>query len=624
MPSKLGCRDELGLALTFLRWVKGWTQEQLVEAAGVSLSGLRALEQGKRRQPTLKTLGPVTAALEVDLASVAEVVAFIRGLRSGAVARAAGGTEPGSSPAMTAAFVFRRKVAAAVIAASGCGDPGAAHSSREAGRRQTPKVGSGEEVGLAITFLRWIKEREQEDLAIASGVPLNVLQALEQGRRRQTPPALMSILAVLGVGLADLARVVALVRKLRRSQRVALPPRARPLEALPQAWAPALRSRLTDLLWTEVQRTSAGGTASTPVDARRQASALWPLLSDCPPEALRGLVAQVAEFQTPSFCELLCTESLRAAGDNARRTRQLAELAVTVAERAGGTEGFRSRLRGFARAHLANAERVVGDNLPAADETFERALAEWHAGAADDPGLLNAARVLSLEASLRRAQRRLPDALAALGEGLKIDRWGETPALLLGKARALIELGEFEASVKQLQQAAACIDGEREPRGLYVVEGLFVFCLCRLEQYSAAEKRLPKLRELAQYHWLDLLRVSWQEGSIAAGLGRADEALPILMRVRAEFMGLNNAYDVALVTLELAEVHAALGHTAEVKALARESAPIFQSQQVHREAQRALALFCRAAEEDRVTRELLCSLTTYLHRARHYPQLRFV
>ncbi|HVR08571.1 MAG TPA: hypothetical protein VMW75_11035, partial [Thermoanaerobaculia bacterium] len=96
---------------------------------------------------------------------------------------------------------------------------------------------------------------------------------------------------------------------------------------------------------------------------------------------------------------------------------------------------------------MANGRRVAGEDLPAADEELERSLALWRTGAAEDPGLLNAARVLGLEASLRRAQRRLPEALALIDQALAIDSWGETPALLLAKARALVELGEFEASI---------------------------------------------------------------------------------------------------------------------------------------------------------------------------------
>jgi tetratricopeptide (TPR) repeat protein len=377
------------------------------------------------------------------------------------------------------------------------------------------------------------------------------------------------------------------------------------------------------LLHAEVQPTAAVGAASAPEEKRRQLSALWSIMAGCAPEAQLELVRQVAELQTAGFCELLCEESLAAAGDSAQRARRLAELAAAAAELVRGTAGFCSRLRGFAGVHVGNALRVEGRDLPAAGATLDGALVAWEAGAGDDPGLLNAARVHGLTASMRRAQRRLPEALAALDEGLRIDRWGETPALLLAKARALVELGEFEASIEQLQQAVPWIEGE--PRQLYVVENLLVLNLCHLGQHEAAERRLPRLRQLALRlgNQLDLLRVDWLAGKVAAGLGRPDEALALLLRVRGEFMAEKNFYVAALLTVELAEVHAGLGHTAEVKALARESAPIFEDQQVHREAQRALAVFRQAAEEERVSDELLRSLIVYLYRARHDPQLRF-
>lgn len=305
------------------------------------------------------------------------------------------------------------------------------------------------------------------------------------------------------------------------------------------------------------------------------------------------------------------------------RAGHLAELAVAAAARAAGTEGFRSRLRGFAGVHLANAWRVAGRDLPAAADSFERAKADWNAGTDHDAGLLNASRVLGLEASMRRDQRRLPEALAALEEGLRIDRWGETPTLRLAKARLLIELEEYEASIEDLRLTVLCLDGGHEPRRLYVVENMLVFSLCRLGQYAAAEQHLPGLGQLAQGNRLDLLRVDWLGAMVAAGLGRREEAVALLQQVRDEFLALRNAYDAALVTLELAEVHATLGHTTDVKALARESAPIFVDQQIHREAQRALALFHQAAEEEEATGELLRRLIAYLHRARHDPQLRY-
>jgi DNA-binding XRE family transcriptional regulator len=173
MPSKFGDRDDLGLALTFLRWLKGWTQEQTVAAAGVSLQGLRALEQGRRRRPTLKTLGLITSALGSDLASVAEVITLIRRLRDGAVVSAAsgGGFAWTSGLTMNAAFDFRRKVTDAALAAAGCGGPVPA-AGRKTVRQQAPGVGGGEELGLAITLLRWLRKWEQEDLAAEAGVPI--------------------------------------------------------------------------------------------------------------------------------------------------------------------------------------------------------------------------------------------------------------------------------------------------------------------------------------------------------------------------------------------------------------------------------------------------------------------
>jgi hypothetical protein len=82
-------------------------------------------------------------------------------------------------------------------------------------------------------------------------------------------------------------------------------------------------------------------------------------------------------------------------------------------------------------------------------------------------------------------------------------------------------------------------------------------------------------------------------------------------------------YDVALVTVERAELHASLGQTAEVKALVRESAPVFEAEGVPREARRALALFRRAAEQDQASLAFIHGLLAYLERARRDPQLRF-
>lgn len=140
----------------------------------------------------------------------------------------------------------------------------------------------------------------------------------------------------------------------------------------------------------------------------------------------------------------------------------------------------------------------------------------------------------------------------------------------MGKAKALEELGQHEAALALLPQAESQLDSQREPRNLFVVRGLQVFNLCHLGRHAEAELALADQRALATRlgNQLDLLRVDWGQGKVAAGLGRSGE-VDALGRVRAAFMAQGNAYDTALVTLELAEVHAALGHTSEVKALAQ-------------------------------------------------------
>jgi hypothetical protein len=165
--------------------------------------------------------------------------------------------------------------------------------------------------------------------------------------------------------------------------------------------------------------------------SRREAPALWERFRACSQAGQSDVAREAAEFQTAGFAELLCEQSRNAAGESAARARHLAGCAVLVAAAVPGSEGSRSRLGGYARAHLSNAERVGGD-LNQADRTLSGGKELWQAGAGDDPGLLNAARVLHLEASLRREQRRLGEALALLDQALAIDRWGETPSLLIG------------------------------------------------------------------------------------------------------------------------------------------------------------------------------------------------
>jgi tetratricopeptide (TPR) repeat protein len=178
-------------------------------------------------------------------------------------------------------------------------------------------------------------------------------------------------------------------------------------------------------------------------------------------------VRQAAAFQTPGFAELLCEERRTAAADSAARAGHLATCAVAAAAAVPAGEAPRPRLEGYCRFHLGNAARVGGD-LEEADRELAHAENLWTAGAGDDSGLLNEARVLHIQAALRREQRRLPEALALLDRALAIDGWGETPKLVMSKAKALEELGQHDDAIALLLEASAQLDGKPESRDLWV------------------------------------------------------------------------------------------------------------------------------------------------------------
>jgi transcriptional regulator with XRE-family HTH domain len=613
----------LGKVVTILRVICGWNQRQLGDAAGVSGATISRYEDGTRSAP----VGRLAAAMGFPPHLVERTLSFLRWAHAAQGSRlAAGGNDLPARIDVAAGELglwledlAREGLAPAIAAAQGLA--AAVPVWWQKARAGSDRGPGNTALGQALVVLRVIRGWNRQQLAAAIGAPEGTLTTWERGGARPRIAMLERLVDAMGFPPVTLGRALAFVESARvaRDWQSAGADRALAVQAAGIAAAAAQSLE-------EFTRATATflSSAARLLAARREAPALWERFRACSQPGQLDLARLAAEFQTAGFVELLCEESRKAAADSAARALHLACCAAAAAPAVPGDEGWRSRLAGYAGAHRANALRVGGD-LVSADRAFSRAGELWRAGAASDPGLLNAARVPHLEASLRREQRRLHEALALLDQALAIDRWGETPTLLLGKAKALEELGQHEAALALLPRAESQLDPEREPRNLFVARGLQVFNLCHLGRHAEAEIALADQRRLANRlgNRLDLLRLDWGRGKVAAGLGRTGEAIAALGRVRAAFMTQGNAYDTALVTLELAEVYAAMGRTAEVRALARESAPVFQAQGVHREARRALELFRRAAEEQRVSAELVRGVVTYLYRSRHDARVRF-
>ena len=373
----------------------------------------------------------------------------------------------------------------------------------------------------------------------------------------------------------------------------------------------------------------------TPVDvdlaqSRRRAPGLWRQLRRHSPSRRWSLVQDLPRFHTWGLAERLCEESLERISDDPEESLSLAELALLVAEKVEEAGEFHEEwardLMAYVWAHLGNARRVLGE-LRSSEEAFRRSEDLWEAGSGGCLPYLP--MLLRLRATLFFERRRFAEALELLGTAKELYReWGDRhqeAKVMVKEAKALEESGELLAALDLLKEAGTRIEPGREPRLELCIRHNLLGCLTALGRYEEAQTMLPTVRARSQElgNHLDLLRLRWAEARILEGLGSLEEAEGELWGVREGFLEQGIAYDVALVTMELALLLLRQDRAEEVRRLAEEMLLIFRSRDVHREALAALALFQQAVCSERVTPDLAESVVDFLRQARLHPELRF-
>jgi transcriptional regulator with XRE-family HTH domain len=483
--------------------------------------------------------------------------------------------------------------------------------------------------GTVLTVLRVSRGWSQKQLAAAAGIKSDVVSDYERHGQDRPPDRLHALAAVMGYPPQVIDRTVAFLNGLTSSvQLAAKGPGSLDLAAQVDLLAGEIGQSWQDLARDTMSRLLRDGLA---LDARRRAATLWARLRPLSSSEQRALIENGEEFRSWALCELICEESVRAAADRAGRAIELAELALAVAHH--GDAGWRSPVEGYAWAFVGNSRRVAND-LVGADRAFARSRQLWNADAVTTlgvpwdnvAGLLDGSRLLELEASLRRDQRRMPEALALLDLALASSPRPERRArLLIIKAKTFEETSDFAAAVELLSQAAPLVEEQADPHLRLTIRLNLIAGLCDLGRAAETAQLVSEVRALAVSlgNELDLVRLRGLEGKVAAGLGRIDEALAAFDDARREFVVREMPYDAALVTMELARTLAGAGRTAAVKVLARESAAAFASLSVPAEAQRALAVFVNAAEAERLSVELAGHLAAWFCQARREPHIRF-
>jgi tetratricopeptide (TPR) repeat protein len=175
--------------------------------------------------------------------------------------------------------------------------------------------------------------------------------------------------------------------------------------------------------------------------------------------------------------------------------------------------------------------------------------------------------------------------------------------ILLNKSNVFEQWGDLEGALKALQEAAVFVETCGDPEQIIALRFNTADVLSLLDRHEEAAKLLPAIRELAleQGYEMNLRRLVWLESRVAAGFGRAAEAMAGLQQVRLDFTDLGLPYEAALSSLELAVLWLEAGRLAEVRNLAAAMAWIFKAKGIQEEALAALKLFHDAAEQDAAT-----------------------
>jgi len=314
---------------------------------------------------------------------------------------------------------------------------------------------------LVVVFLRFYADMTQAEFGKASRVDQSEISKYEKGTK---PPPEESLRRMAKAADVDWPVVVHLRRAYgailsMSSRRAAAPDLQPPPLASLDAVLLAITPYLIGDQGVEPQRQSRE-------EERGEAEQIWTALQCYPIPRRRELIEQAPRAsRSPALAARVCAASLRATPHDPREALELADLALSIAGRIPAGKGLRSRAQGYCWAHVGNARRVANDH-EGADEAFVLAWDLWRAGGEPGADLFPEWQLLSLEASLRRTQRRLPDALKLLhraGAACKGNP-NATARNLLQEETVLDLMGDIKGALAVLAEAAPLIEatGDRD------------------------------------------------------------------------------------------------------------------------------------------------------------------
>ena len=250
---------------------------------------------------------------------------------------------------------------------------------------------------LLVVFLRFHAQMTQAEFGKACAVQQGDISRYEAGQKAPSEEILKRMAAAAGIPwllVVHLRRFFGSVLKATDLWRAIESGATQIDRAIVETVMLAVTCQLVE---AEIEAAA----AQAPEEACSEAEKIWTRLERLPAPQRRRLVAlSLRAGRSWALTVRICEASTQAAAEHPGEALDLAELALSIAERVPGEEGWRSRVKGYAWAHVANA-RQAAEDVPGAAEAFAQARDLWRAGAVADPGgLIPESRWIELEAVL--------------------------------------------------------------------------------------------------------------------------------------------------------------------------------------------------------------------------------
>jgi len=331
-------------------------------------------------------------------------------------------------------------------------------------------------------------------------------------------------------------------------------------------------------------------------------------------------------FRSTALAALLLEESREKMPTDFQAVHELAETALAVLRHTPASLSH-GELMVRAVSYMGNAERATG-RLQEARSRFEfaRSLVRFE-GVTESLAL---SELDWFEGALAMDQRRFRNAEHLLSRAIVLSLLAGGPPLA---ARPMLTLGtmyynrgEHGKAIEVTQLAVGLLPGDQDALFYLSCRHNLAVYLCEAGRCHEAAETLEQDEPLyARFREPFIqLRLLWVQGKVASGLEQADAAEQAFIQARDGFLQQGNGYDAAMVSLDLALLLARQGRSGELLRVAEEMHPVFEAQDVHREAVAALLLFQKAVRDQAITIEGLEDLVRYLRSARRDPSLRFV